>query len=147
MDAQNVGDGLIDIRINNCFVDANKSNLSESKILWKSFIDSIESKKIKGLLLDTEIVLASPKISVIKVEFSNYVNEINNNITQIEELFNKKNNTEIKLITVSQDVWLKKMEEYKNNIKNNKKYIIIKEPEVSLSNNLMNDVFSSIEVK
>ena len=147
MDAQNVGDGLIDIRINNCFVDANKSNLSESKILWKSFIDSIESKKIKGLLLDTEIVLASPKISVIKVEFSNYVNEINNNITQIEELFNKKNNTEIKLIAVSQDVWLKKMEEYKNNIKNNKKYIIIKEPEVSLSNNLMNDVFSSIEVK
>ena len=75
---------LIDIRINNCFVKANKSYLNEIKENWGEFVDKIEDKKIKGMLLDVAVVLASDESFILKTDFEENSTTINENIRSIE---------------------------------------------------------------
>ena len=139
----------INVRVNNCFVGANKQFLNKIKDFWLNFINKLSNKKLKGMLMDVDVVLASDNYAVLLSNFDDNMVEINNNIAQIEEKFNSFSNTEYKLVAVNPKIWEEKTEEYKNNIKNNKKYIIIEETDDIFNDNIVSDVFvnSKIEVK
>jgi len=136
------------IRINNCFVGANKQFLQDSKEKWINFVDTLEQKSTKGMLLDTQVVLASDEIVVIKTDFYEKANIINNNLKNIEELFNQKYNINYKIIATSTANWQKEMEEYKNNLKLGKKYVILQES-IDDKESLLVDIFekNKIEMK
>ena len=139
---------LVKVRINNCFVSANKKLLQTNKGLWTEFVNSLENKKIKGMLLDTEIVLASDSILVIKTDFPGKADNINNNLSLIEEEFNKNTNMMYNLIAISNSNWQKEMEKYKENLKNNIAYKMLKEPSLD-NDSTLDDIFSKqkIEIK
>ena len=139
---------LVDVRINNCFVEAKKDLLTNNKAIWNEFINDLNNKKIKGMILDSEVVLSSKKIIVLKTNLDEKASQINNNLKIIEEYFNKYTSEDYKLISISIEKWNNEMEKYKENIKNNIKYQIMDEP--SLNNDgIIDDIFvnKKIEIK
>ena len=139
---------LVDVRINNCFVEAKKELLTTNKNVWNEFINDLNNKKIKGMILDSEVVLSSKKIIVLKTNLDEKASQINNNLKIIEEYFNKYTSEDYKLISISIEKWNNEMEKYKENIKNNIKYQIMDEP--SLNNDgIIDDIFvnKKIEIK
>ena len=141
-------DDLVNIRINNCFAGANKKLLQANKRLWNEFVSNLSNKKIKGILLDTEIVLASDKILVIEADFQEKADLINNNLLNIEELLSRDQNQTYNLISISKNRWEKEVENYKNNIKNKIIYQIKEEPKLEIRSEL-DDIFQKqkIEIK
>ncbi len=120
---------LIDIRVNNCFVKASKNYLNSIKESWQTYLDKLTRKKLKGLLLDLDVVLASDKYVVLKSSFENTVKEVNNSLIVIEESFNKITDLDYRFIAISDELWGKKTEEYKQNIRNNVVYTLMSEPD------------------
>lgn len=141
------GNNLADIRINNCFVNASKDTLKLSKKNWETFIKELSNKKMKGLLSDTEIVLASNDIYVIKTEIDSSAILINDNLFAIQNEFEKKMNSKVKIVAASSDNWKQKTEEYKENIKNKKEYVYMEEPENTKTKEIVNDIFSNQKIE
>ena len=138
---------LIDIRVNNCFVKASKNYLNSIKKSWQTYLDKLTRKKLKGLLLDLDVVLASDKYVVIKSSFENTVKEVNNSLIVIEESFNKITDLDYRFIAITDELWGKKTEEYKQNIRNNVVYTLMSEPENNSDTGLLNDVFNDIKIE
>lgn len=140
---------LVDVRVNNCFVDANKDYLNEAKGYWEKFIALSKVKKEKGILLDTSIVLASDKIIVIKADLDSITDQINEKILSIEEAFNDYVHGSYKLISVTPDNWTNYMQAFKNNYAKGIKYQYKDEPTLDNVNQVVDDIFVSkkIEIK
>lgn len=140
---------IVDIRINNCFVNANKTYLNSIKENWDEFVDRIEDKKIKGMLLDATVVLASNEIIILKTDFEENSNTINENVCSVESEFNNFMSGNYKILAIPQEKWTKEMEKYKENLKNKVEYKYIEEPSIDEEKTMLNDIFSSqkIEVK
>lgn len=140
---------LVDVRVNNCFVDANKDYLNEAKGYWEKFIALSKIKKEKGILLDTSIVLASDKIIVIKADLDSITDQINEKILSIEEAFNDYVHGSYKLISVTPDNWTNYMQAFKNNYAKGIKYQYKDEPTLDNVNQVVDDIFVSkkIEIK
>lgn len=141
-------DKKVNIRINNCFVNANKNYLEKIKKAWPDFINSLSDKKVKGMLLDSEVVLASDTYLVLKLSINESVQIINDNLILIEDLFNSFNNCDYKIIACNNEKWIEETEKYRNNLKNNIKYKLQTEDETDRTTEF-DDVFSSgkIEIK
>ena len=122
----------IDIRINNCFVNASKNYLTKLKELWIDFVSNIEDALVKGLVTDTLVVTASDTYAIVEVTIPHKDREINNKLNDVEDLFNKYNNTKYKLIFIDTDKWNKEKSSYITNIKNGYKYTY--KDEVKLDN-------------
>lgn len=122
----------IDIRINNCFVNASKNYLTKLKELWIDFVSNIEDALVKGLVTDTLVVTASDTYAIVEVTIPHKDREINNKLNDIEDLFNKYNNTKYKLVFIDTDKWNKEKSSYITNIKNGYKYTY--KDEVKLDN-------------
>lgn len=142
-------EALINIRINNCFVNANKNYLNDAKEFWERFISLAKNKKEKGILLDTSVVLASDIIMVIKTDIDAIAEQINDKIIEIEEAYNEYVSSSYKLIAVSSDKWKKYMDEFKSNYAKGIKYQMMDEPSFSGNNQVVDDIFASqkIEIK
>jgi len=140
---------FVKIRLNNCFVKASKSHLMECKLSWKDFINATNNKKLKGLLLDTDIVLASDEIMVINTAYNESAEDLNAIIDEIEESYNAFKNANYKFMAISQDRWNEEMSTYKENIKNKKEYVYIEETQNINETTELDDIFSSkkVEVK
>ncbi|MBR4230784.1 MAG: DNA polymerase III subunit gamma/tau [Bacilli bacterium] len=138
---------LIDIRVNNCFVKASKNYLNSIKESWQTYLDKLTRKKLKGLLLDLDVVLASDQYVVLKSSFENTVKEVNNSLIVIEESFNKITDLDYRFIAISDELWGKKTEEYKQNIRNNVVYTLMSEPDNNGDTGLLNDVFNDIKIE
>lgn len=140
---------LCAIRVNNCFVNANKSFLMDAKEVWSKFIKLTKMKKERAFLIDTTIVLASDTNWVIKADIEATADNINDEISVIEEGLENYINKKYKLIAVSEESWNKYMNEYKENLAKNKKYEMIEEPTVNDSKKIVEDIFlnSKIEIK
>ncbi len=138
---------LIDIRINNCFVNATKNDLENLKSLITNFLSSSYiDGKIKSILLDATLVTASPFIGVFCVE-DNYASKIANNLVDLlENEFKNFNKNDIKFIFASKDKWEVEKQKYIENLKNNVKYTYIKE-EFNNSDEILNDVFDITKVE
>ncbi len=140
---------LCSIRVNNCFVNANKNFLTEAKDMWVKFINLNKMKKERALLMDTNIVLASDSILVIQTDIKETAEEINDNIIAIEDALNTYINKKYKLTAVCKEQWNNYMQEYKEKLAKNIKYEMIDEPKVNDSKKIVEDIFlnSKIEVK
>ena len=140
---------LVDIRVNNCFSAAKKTKLVENKPKWAEFVGNNTNKTLKGLLLDTDIVLASENIMVVKTELEENAQLINDKLDEISVDYCKKYESEYSFIAVSNEYWEQKMEEYKKNKANGIKYKIMDEPKIEKDTAILKDVFSmnKVEVK
>lgn len=138
---------LEDVRINNCFIKANKNCLNMYQEKWKEFVSELKNKKIKGLLLDTNVVLASNAIIVIKTDFKENSENINNLLIEIEQLFNEKCECQTKIIATCEENWHLHTEKYKENIKKNVKYSILPEPTINKDISTVDDIFTKQKIE
>lgn len=128
---------LIQIRVNNCFVNAKKEYLQQLKTNWHQFTSTLIDKELLNLLIDTEIVAASDKIAIIVSNLESTGILINSKLTQIETEYQKLFPGKYKFITLNDENWQKEKKIYINNVKNKVQYQYIEEleePEVEKIN-------------
>ena len=103
---------LIDIRINNCFVDASKKYLGDIQEKWDNFIANLSSSLIRGLVSDTKVVTASNKYAIIMTMIKHKDKEINERLEEVINLFNEYINDKYTLIFIDEAKWSLEKEKY-----------------------------------
>ena len=122
-----VSDKLVDIRINNCFVNASKDYLRNLQEIWKNFISNVESAVIKGLISDTMVVTASDKYAILVTTINHQELEINEKIDEIKKLFDKFNGNSYTLVFIGEAKWNQEKQKYIENLQKHYKYTYISE--------------------
>ena len=122
-----VSDKLVDIRINNCFVNASKIYLKSLQEAWKNFISNVESEVIKGLISDTMVVTASDKYAILVTTINHQELEINEKIDEIKKLFDKFNGNSYTLVFIGEAKWNQEKQKYIENLQKHYKYTYISE--------------------
>ena len=122
-----VSDKLVDIRINNCFVNASKVYLKSLQEAWKNFISNVESAVIKGLISDTMVVTASDKYAILVTTINHQELEINEKIDEIKRLFDKFNGNSYTLVFIGEAKWNQEKQKYIENLQKHYKYTYISE--------------------
>jgi len=140
---------VINVRINNCFVNAKRDYLEKAKNMINNCKIAVEGK-IKGILIDSNVVAASDKYMILTCINDHAAGTANKMLIDIEMELKKSANEDYKLIFISDDRWKKEKNEYISNLKNNKKYELIEEnasEEIS-TEPIISDVFdiSKVEV-
>ena len=118
---------MVDIRINNCFVNATKNYLNDVKEKWNNFVSEIEDAIIKGLVSDTLIVAASNNYAIVEVTIPHKDEELNESLEKLESMFNDLNKMYYKFIFIDERKWNEEKEKYIKNLRNGYKYEIIPE--------------------
>lgn len=141
-------DNLVDVRINNCFVNAQKHELESMKGLINNYLSLPNvSGKFKSLMSDVNVVAASDKYAILTCENDHISKTANGFIKDLEMDIKTKFLKNIKLAFVSENRWLEEKSKYINNLKNNIKYEYIKENEDEISETQINDVFDINKVE
>lgn len=140
---------LIDIRINNCFVNAQKKFLEEMKEIITEYKEStVISGKIKSIILDTNLVASSDKYLIFTADNEHIMEDANKLLENIEKDLKTFANKEIKCIFITESRWKTEKQKYIENLKNNKTYEYIEE---EMQNEDMiieiNDVFDASKVE
>ena len=140
---------LIKVRVNNCFVNAQKKFLEE---MQREFINyeksSIIQGKIKSILLDTRLVAASDKYVIFTCENGHVMDNANKIIQDIENDIEKIISKKIKIIFITEEMWNIEKQKYIANLKNNKKYDYIEEKsEEKPEDEIISDVFDLSKVE
>ena len=152
---EELGD-LVEVRINNCFVDAKKENLQLIRDKWEQFLKHIKknNKKLLSILIESEIVTASDKYAILSVGAESNVNLINESLDDITALFKELYDINCLFAAVSTDKWLIEKKKYIDNLKNKKAYKFIKEEtvkskkQISEAETVGKDIFGEmLEVK
>ena len=137
---------IIDIRINNCFVDAAIESKEKHNQYWEQFLKKAPND-IKGVLLDTEVSAASDSVVIIKTNIDYNIAELKEKLFRINEDYKKLSQTSAKITFVTTSRWLKEVEEFKKNRQNKKEYHIIEEPENNELKKIANGIFDDIKIK
>ncbi len=139
---------IIDIRINNCFVGAQKSCLATAK---KELIDLNNSVNIPGevkaILTDSMVVAASTDHLILTIQNEHSVDKANKMLPNIEKTIEKEINKKYKLIFISPKRWQDEKEKYVKNLKDKYEYRYIEEKEKEFDKTLLNDVFNLDKVE
>ena len=122
-----INNELIDIQINNCFVNASKKYLKDLQEKWQEFIQTVESALIRGLISDTMLVTASDKYAILVTTINHQEIELNANISEIKRLFDKFNGVPYTLVFINESKWNQEKQKYIDNLKNHYKYTYISE--------------------
>lgn len=130
---------LVDIRINNCFVDADKKSLQELISEW----DSISKSKIAEIdASEYRPVAASSSYAIFTSEDESLVNLFNIKHEEIEKKL-KKSKITTKVVAITESRWKGEKEKYKNNRKKGAEYTLIKEPDtINNETNELNEIFA-----
>jgi len=122
-------DKKTNIRINNCFVNANKESLTKYKKLWKQFMANLIEIQSKYLqyIMDSECVAASESNLIILIDSESQSVLFNNNCAKIEKAFFKEVNEKILLISIFKSQWDLCKKDYICNKKEGKEYKYIEE--------------------
>lgn len=142
-----LNDKIINVRINNCFVDAKKEDLE----LTKNYIEKISfgsntTGKIKSILVDSLVAAASYKYIILTCQNDHLALTANEYSSDIEKLIKENYNNDYKLVFISEKKWQEVKKEYISNIKNGKKYQYIEE-EIPEDSTVVNDVFDVSKVE
>ena len=153
----------LSIRINNCFVDCTKDVKLAFARDWSDFIGSLlnKDKSLMSILADTTILAASKRYVLIQSKVSSTNELINNSLDDIGKYYEDFSGNKVKFAALSEDLWKKEMENYRNNIKNGIKYSYKEEKEISNLNediedkvvdsssieDVAKDIFGSFEVE
>ena len=121
----------LNARINNCFVECSKDiKLSFAKE-WSGFISSLltKDKSLMSLLADTSILAASNTYVLLQSKINSTNELINNSIDDLGKYYEDYSGNKVKFAALTEEIWQKEMENYRNNIKNGIKYNYIEEKE------------------
>ena len=126
----------VDIRVNNCFVNAKKSYLTDIQSKWSDFMiyEANANKSLMAFIADTEPVAASDTYCIVSNKIDTNNDLLNKQIDLLENDMVKFYGRAYKVVAVSNDRWNKIKEEYINNLKTGYKYNYMEE-NVTTSNN------------
>ncbi len=120
---------LKEVRINNCFAQADKKLLTSFKEKWQAFNETIEAThEIKAVIMDMEIVLASEKINIVTHLQASMVELFNRELEKIESEYQKMEKSSIKFMACSKEEWDQLKKEYVKRLKENHPYEMMDEP-------------------
>lgn len=147
--SKNDFEDLIKIRINNCFVNAQKKYLEQYKEIINNYVtSSIISGRIKSIMLDANLVAASDRYMIFTCENEHSMENANNLLDVIEQDISNLLSEEAKIIFVTIERWNKEKQKYIDNLKNNIKYEYIEEKNNdSMEEIIINDVFDTSKVE
>ena len=136
---------IINIRINNCFVNAKKQCIEEAKSCLNKVIDTITNGKIKSMIMDSSVVAASEEYIILSCTSEHAADSANEIINDLENAINHK----YKVIFVSNERWNKEKQSYINNIKSGYIYKYIEEDESTETSTepIINDIFDMSKVE
>lgn len=119
----------LEVRINNCFVNAAKEKKTEISDSWVDFMNYLMTKdrNLISLLADTSILTASDKYVLIQSKVDSTNELINNNISNLEKFYSDFTGNKYKFAAINSDLWSKETEKYRFNLKNKIKYNYIDE--------------------
>ncbi len=131
---------LWEVRINNCFVDANKEDLKQYTEKWLN----LDSEQIDFIHIENyKPVVASSKYLIFTAEESSLKELFNMKIEEIEKVLTK-NGLNVKVIAITTEDWNSEKEKYKTRIRNGYKYKLIDEKvftEETSDKNVIEDLF------
>ena len=116
---------LKNVRVNNSLAEGNKNLLNELKSNWRKISEYSVNQVYgvaAGMLLDSDVALASDKNILVVFPYESMANRANNDIPRIEEILKLTFDKEYKFIALDNAEWNKVKKEYVKNIKNNIKY-------------------------
>lgn len=123
-----VNDEFVKIRINNCFVNAKRELLTLLQNNFSQLLnDSKVSKDILSLIIDSNPVASSDSHAIFEVNNEHIADNINEIVEDIEKIYNKNFNTELKFVFIDKNTWLKEKEEYIKSLKKGVTYCYIEE--------------------
>ena len=153
----------LNARTNNCFVECSKDIKVSFAKEWSDFVGSLltKDKSLMSLLADTTILAASNTYVLIQSKINSTNELINNSIDHLGKYYEEFSGNKVKFAALTDELWKKEMENYRNNIKNGIKYNYIEEKEevsgdsdideeVTKSENIEDvakDIFGSFEVE
>ena len=139
---------FIEIRINNCFVEAKKSHLENAKKEFNDYILTSNNGKIKSTLEDSDVVAASSKYVILTTSNKHNVDSSNKMSLEIEKSLKKAIGKEYKIVFIDDDRWKDEKEKYILNLKNKKIYEYIEEDSNLLeTKTVLNDVFDKDKIE
>lgn len=137
----NINEEILQIRINNSFVNANINIKNNFIKIWSEFITSLfdtNEKKLESLLKLTTVEVVSPTNVLLSTDsYSNSV-LLNAMSEQISILLLNNYNLDIKIICLDKNEWLKEKEKFIK-IKNKKLYKLIPEPKLVVEEKIINN--------
>lgn len=145
-----IGVDLIKIRINNCFVNAQKSHLETAKKIINKLISSINiDGKIKSIFVDSNVVAASDKYVILTCISEHSADNANNLLSDLEKVITKECSESYKLVFVSESRWEKEKKSYILNLKANRHYEYIEEKDNTEESTepIISDVFDMAKVE
>ena len=143
----------LEVRINNCFINASKEMKNNITNTWVDFLNSLMTKdrNLISLLADTSILAASDRYILIQSKIASTNELINNEIVKIENYYSEFSNFKYRIAAINSDLWKKETEKYRFNLKNKIKYNYIEEENDSSSsiedNALVDEVSNESEVE
>lgn len=152
----------VDVRINNCFVEASKDMKHKVSASWVEFMNYLMSKDriLISLLADTSILAASSTYVLIQSKIDTTNELINDSINELEKRYLDFSGNKVNFAAVNVDLWQKETEKYRFNLKNKIKYNYIDETMDESTNkdnqhsvdssdieDLAKDVFGTFEVE
>lgn len=117
------------VRIHNCFSKADKNLLKKCKETWTSFIQSLSvSDARKSMVIDAEVVMASPSIQILINSQASMVEMFNHNLTAIEQKYQDIYEVEIHLVALTLEEWEEYKKDYIKKLKEHYVYEWMEEP-------------------
>ena len=119
-----------DVRINNAFALADKSLLNDLRIKWVLFSKVVSDSKNSlfiSYLLDSTLRVAGKYELILSVKYDSILKNIDNNISDIESVFNDIMNSNYKLVFVNDSDWDKLKNDYIKKTRNGIVYSYIEE--------------------
>ena len=121
---------LINTRINNTFVYANKKDLIEIKDKWNSLSNYLLDERYGvncGILKEVNVVVAGNNNLILVSNFDSVVDKVNMKLAELECTLLSIFGNQYKIIAISNDRWNSEKEKYVLNIKKGNKYELIEE--------------------
>lgn len=134
---------LMDIRLNNILLKADKNSLIEYTNIFKKItnnVTNLEELKILNLLEDCKICAGSIDGIIITIDNKNLLYEIYENYKVIEETLKKYLSKDVKVCVLLDSTWKRQRPIYVEKIKNKEEILFIDENEVL---NKINSLYNS----
>lgn len=122
---------IMNVRINNCFVNANKTILNKEKLNFEKLKDYSFDSEIGYLvcsLLDSTVRVASDEYIIISYDLDSSVEQNCLILHKLEDVYGSITNSFKKFAIISDSYWDKIKKDYIDNLKNGFTYKLLEEP-------------------
>ena len=122
---------IMNVRINNCFVNANKTILNKEKLNFEKLKDYSFDSEIGYLvcsLLDSTVRVASDEYIIISYDLDSSVEQNCLILHKLEDVYGSITNSFKKFVIISDSYWDKIKKDYIDNLKNGFTYKLLEEP-------------------